>query len=196
MRDLGVLSALDPPLGLEESLAGDALAALPEDDGRGDLLLLACLMLAGATAVSEHSGAAMLGLLDEMEFTAADRDRAWAGARRAPELVEPLSVARTASEVYAATHGATLEAVALAAALADRRGSAGAQAARRWLAELRHVRLQISGDDLLAAGAPAGPEIGRRLEQALRRKLDGELVDGREAELRAAMEGPRADEGP
>ncbi len=52
------------------------------------------------------------------------------------------------------------------------------------------MRLQITGDDLLAAGIPAGPEIGRRLDLALRRKLDGELADDREAELNAAMEGP------
>jgi tRNA nucleotidyltransferase (CCA-adding enzyme) len=50
------------------------------------------------------------------------------------------------------------------------------------------VRLQITGDDLLAAGIPAGPEIGRRLKLAMRRKLDGELPGGREAELSAAME--------
>jgi tRNA nucleotidyltransferase (CCA-adding enzyme) len=61
-------------------------------------------------------------------------------------------------------------------------------AAERWLNELRHVRLQISGADLLAAGIPQGPEIGRRLESALCARLDGELAVGREAELCAALE--------
>jgi tRNA nucleotidyltransferase (CCA-adding enzyme) len=62
-------------------------------------------------------------------------------------------------------------------------------AAREWLAELRRVRLQIGGEDLIAAGVPEGPEIGRRLHAALLRKLDGELADaGREAELAAALE--------
>ena len=40
-------------------------------------------------------------------------------------------------------------------------GLAGAPApraaARRWIDELRHVRLEIDGDDLLAAGVPQGP---------------------------------------
>jgi tRNA nucleotidyltransferase (CCA-adding enzyme) len=75
-----------------------------------------------------------------------------------------------------------VEAVALAGALG------AADAARRWLAEVRGVRLQITGDDLLAAGVPGGPEIGRRLSAALDRRLDGELAPGREAELRAALE--------
>jgi tRNA nucleotidyltransferase (CCA-adding enzyme) len=85
--------------------------------------------------------------------------------------------------------GAPPEAVALAGALGDEHHLPAAAAARRWLGELRHVRLEISGDDLLAAGIPAGPEVGRRLERALERKLDGELADGREWELDAALEG-------
>jgi tRNA nucleotidyltransferase (CCA-adding enzyme) len=48
------------------------------------------------------------------------------------------------------------------------------------------VRLEISGDDLLAAGIPAGPAIGAGLQGALERKLDGELRPGRDAELEAA----------
>ena len=44
----------------------------------------------------------------------------------------------------------------------------------------RGVRLEISGDDLLAAGVPEGPAIGRGLAAALRAKLDGE-ADGARA---------------
>ena len=58
----------------------------------------------------------------------------------------------------------------------------------RWLHEVRSVRLAITGDDLLAAGVPEGPEIGRRLETTLDRRLDGELEAGRDAELSAALE--------
>jgi tRNA nucleotidyltransferase (CCA-adding enzyme) len=63
---------------------------------------------------------------------------------------------------------------------------AGGENARRWIEELRHVRLEITGDDLLAAGVPQGPEVGRRLQAALDRKLDGEIA-GREQELAAAL---------
>jgi tRNA nucleotidyltransferase (CCA-adding enzyme) len=58
----------------------------------------------------------------------------------------------------------------------------------RYLREWRDVRLEISGDDLLAAGIPRGPAIGAGLGGALERKLDGELDGGREAELAAALE--------
>jgi tRNA nucleotidyltransferase (CCA-adding enzyme) len=49
------------------------------------------------------------------------------------------------------------------------------------------VSLEIGGADLLAAGIPEGPAIGRALEETLRRKLDG-LVSGRQGELRTALE--------
>ena len=74
-------------------------------------------------------------------------------------------------------------------ALATRRSPAALDRVGAWLGELRHVRLEIGGDDLLAAGLPEGPEVGRRLQRTLDRRLDGELPDGREAELAAALEG-------
>jgi tRNA nucleotidyltransferase (CCA-adding enzyme) len=50
----------------------------------------------------------------------------------------------------------------------------------------RNVELEIDGDDLIAAGVPEGPALGRGLSVALRRKLDGE-VSGRDQELAAAL---------
>ena len=55
------------------------------------------------------------------------------------------------------------------------------------MTDLRAVGLEISGDDLLAAGVPEGPAVGRALEETLRRKLDG-LVSGREDELETALQ--------
>jgi tRNA nucleotidyltransferase (CCA-adding enzyme) len=76
--------------------------------------------------------------------------------------------------------GAGPEAVALAGAL-------GAEApAREWLERLRHVQLEIDGRDLLEAGVPEGPAVGRGLAGALAAKLDG-TVAGRDAELAAAL---------
>jgi tRNA nucleotidyltransferase (CCA-adding enzyme) len=56
-----------------------------------------------------------------------------------------------------------------------------------YLADWRMVRLEISGSDLLEAGVPQGPAIGRGLAAALRAKLDGE-VDGHDDELRLALD--------
>jgi tRNA nucleotidyltransferase (CCA-adding enzyme) len=77
------------------------------------------------------------------------------------------------------------EGVALAGALS----APAADAARRWLSDLRHVRLRIDGHDLLASGIPEGPEVGRLLDATLCRRLDGELPDERDAQLRAALVG-------
>jgi tRNA nucleotidyltransferase (CCA-adding enzyme) len=144
-----------------------ALALLPED-GRADLVTL-------AACTAGMDVRALLTWLDDMGFTAGERDLVAAASRAATGA--PLHAARTNAEVARAARGAPVEAVALA----------GGENARRWLEDLRHVRLEIDGHDLLAAGIPEGPEIGARLRRALDRKLDGE-VSGREEELAAALE--------
>jgi tRNA nucleotidyltransferase (CCA-adding enzyme) len=63
---------------------------------------------------------------------------------------------------------------------------AGATWLDDWVCDWRLVELEISGADLLAAGVPEGPAVGRGLAAALNAKLDGE-VSGREEELRAAL---------
>jgi len=188
LSELGVLGVLDARLHLDEPLARAALQILPED-GRPDLLLLACLLLPMTTEPGEDPGRAMFDLLSGLQFTAGDRDQVISTALQAPGLVQELEAAETPSELRAAVDAATLEAIALAASLGDQRllERVGA-AARRWLGELRHVRLAITGDDLLAAGVPEGPEIGHRLGTALDMRLDGELDDTREAQLRVALE--------
>jgi tRNA nucleotidyltransferase (CCA-adding enzyme) len=60
----------------------------------------------------------------------------------------------------------------------------------RYVAEWRHVRLEITGEDLLAEGIPEGPAIGHGLAAAMRAKLDGQVAS-REDELRLALEAAR-----
>jgi len=151
----------DPP-GLDA-----ALALLPPD-GRPDLVTL-------AAATAGMDARALLEWLDEMSFAAAERDTVAAASRWSTGA--PLRAARTPAEIARAARGVPVEAIALA----------GGANARRFLEDLRHVRLEITGADLLAAGVPQGPEIGERLRRALDRKLDGEIA-GREAELAVALE--------
>jgi tRNA nucleotidyltransferase (CCA-adding enzyme) len=66
-------------------------------------------------------------------------------------------------------------------------------AARRWLEDLRHVRLEIDGNDLLAAGLEPGPAVGAGLAAARAAKLDG-CAEGRDAELAAALKAARVRE--
>jgi tRNA nucleotidyltransferase (CCA-adding enzyme) len=148
----------------------EALRLLP-GDGRADLLTL-------AACAAGMDVRALLRWLDDMGFTAAERDLVAAASRFVTG--GPLRAARTNAEIARAARGAPVEAVALA----------GGENARRWIDDLRHVRLEIDGHDLLAAGIPEGPELGARLQRALDRKLDGE-VSGREEELAAALEGGR-----
>jgi tRNA nucleotidyltransferase (CCA-adding enzyme) len=192
MGELGLLGALDPRLQRslsERSHAIErALALLPED-GRRDLLVMAGLLLPlGGPPRSPDADprAEIVALLDRLEFVAGDRDRVSAATISAPRLVDELPAARRPSELRAIVAGTPPEGVALAGGAREQ----AAEPARRWLEDLRPVRLRIDGDDLLAAGIPEGPEIGRRLEQTLRRRLDGEVPDERAAQLRAALREP------
>lgn len=63
---------------------------------------------------------------------------------------------------------------------------AGAAWLDDYVNEWRHVKLEIDGADLMAAGVAEGPAVGRGLAAALAAKLDGD-VDGREDELRVAF---------
>jgi tRNA nucleotidyltransferase (CCA-adding enzyme) len=55
-----------------------------------------------------------------------------------------------------------------------------------YVARWRAVELEIDGADLIAAGIPQGPALGRGLRAAQRAKLDGEIA-GREQELATAL---------
>jgi tRNA nucleotidyltransferase (CCA-adding enzyme) len=157
------------PEGFDPRPAGlDAALALLPPDGRADLLTL-------AACTAGMDARVLLAWLDEMGFIAPERDVVAAASRFSTGA--PLRAAQTNAQVARAARGAPIEAVALA----------GGEQARRWLDDLRHIRLEIDGHDLLAAGVPEGPEVGARLQRALDRKLDGEIA-GREQELAAALE--------
>jgi len=107
-----------------------------------------------------------------------------AAARGADRLAERLQAASLPSEIAVAVGNAGLEQVALAGALGAK------DAATQWLEGLRYVRLEIDGRDLLEAGVPEGPAIGRGLRVALDAKLDGHVRD-RDGELQAALRAAR-----
>jgi hypothetical protein len=103
----------------------------------------------------------------------------------AEALAARLRAAGRPSEIARAVGGRGVEVVAAAGAL-------GAEApAREWLERLRHVRLEITGEDLLRAGIAPGPAIGAGLRAALEEKLDGYAPD-RATELGVALHQARA----
>lgn len=175
LRELGLDRAIDARFGLhDEALARRALALLPAD-GRADRLALA---LASQQLPLEE----LRPLLDRLGFEAEERDGVLAAATRAARLAHELQAATRPSQIATAAYGAAPELVALAGAIGP------AEAAREWLERLRHVKLEIDGRDLLRAGVPEGPAIGRGLRSALAAKLDGE-ARSREEELAAALQG-------
>ncbi len=195
---LGLLRAISTELSFDEETAREALALLSEAgvDTRPDLLLLTMMLAPGyypeCHFIDDQARGRIAGLLDDLEFSATDRDLVLKALADGPDIAPGLAFAETPSEIHQIVSRASLEAVALVGTIIAL-SSGGpdnviTEAAHRWLAELHSVRLQITGKDLLAAGVSQGPEIGRRLNAALMRKLDGELADGRDAELVAALE--------
>jgi tRNA nucleotidyltransferase (CCA-adding enzyme) len=183
---LGMLDALSLPSPFDEQLLRDSRWLMPPD-AINDIVEMAVLFHpAGEPSEAERRAAAEL--MDSFEFFAETRERVLAGAFDAPVLAAGMEEAKRPSQLRALLAGRPVEAVVIAGALGARRSADVLERAQAWIAELRHVRLEIDGDDLLAAGVPEGPEVGRRLARTLDLKLDGELAGGREAELRAALE--------
>jgi tRNA nucleotidyltransferase (CCA-adding enzyme) len=158
------------PIVVDRELVERALALTPADADRQ-------LVILGAIVANLPAS----DWVDSLELTAYER-RVLERAGQAERLAAQIAAAGSASALRDALRGVPPEAVAIAGAFGPVAG------ARRWLEELRGVELEIGGDDLLAAGVPAGPEIGARLERTLRRKLDGQLTAGRAAELASALE--------
>ncbi|HEY5318320.1 MAG TPA: hypothetical protein VIJ20_10095, partial [Solirubrobacteraceae bacterium] len=151
--------------------------ALLPADGRPDVLAL-------ALAALNIPRAYLATLLDDLAFDADTREGIVGAASGARPTAAALATATRPSEIAAALAPGRVELAALAGALGPQ------EPVRQWLERLRHVRLEIDGDDLIAAGVPEGPAVGRGLRAALAAKLDARL-SGRESELAEALRAAR-----
>jgi tRNA nucleotidyltransferase (CCA-adding enzyme) len=175
LRDLEIHTALHPELDPDpELVASAALGATAIGADRG----------VSALAALVESAPEKLDLwLADLHLPADGRDAASRAARVADRIAQTLREREhTASELRELLGREPLEALALALAL-----RAPSETVLHWVTDLRGVGLEISGADLLAAGVPEGPAMGRALEETLRRKLDG-LVSGHEQELETALQ--------
>ena len=120
--------------------------------------------------------------VEDLHLGRAERDAVMRAARKGPQLASMLSPDLPPSAVHALLSCEPPEALAVALA-----GGAPAEPVLRYVADMRGTRLEITGDDLLAAGVPESPAIGRALARTLELKLDGR-VSGREEELRTAVQ--------
>ncbi len=148
---------------------------------RGDL---------AALASSVHGDRRELAArLDELAFPAAERDvvahTAASAGYLTDVLTEPLMMdGEPISDValWRALRKQPAETAAVAGAFD---GGGAFAAARRWLDDVRHRRLSIDGNDLVAAGL-YGRAIGEALEAATAAMLEGR-APGRDEQLAAAL---------
>jgi tRNA nucleotidyltransferase (CCA-adding enzyme) len=191
LERLGVLRAWQPGVSFDEALARAALRVLPED-GSVRLLLAASLLLGLCHELDrEETEPVMRGFLYDLELPAGEGDRVFGVAVSAAFASDHVDSVETLPEVLELMLGTPVESLALAAAaceLRDGRASYGAGLIDEWLNRRRHIALQLTGDDLLAAGVPEGPEVGARLEESYRLLMEERIEPGRESELRAALE--------
>ncbi|HEX2412823.1 MAG TPA: hypothetical protein VHJ39_16790 [Solirubrobacteraceae bacterium] len=162
--------------GLGRALLGDGFKVDPDlvtrvqqltpPAGRADLAAL-------AASLSEVERRA----LDDLAFPAPEREVVVRAAGADPLRAAP------DEELWRRLRREPAEAVAVAGARGD------AAAAQRWLDQVRYRRLEITGDDVVAAGL-SGPAVGTALEAAMEAMLRGEAPD-RDAQLAAALR-PRA----
>lgn len=69
-----------------------------------------------------------------------------------------------------------------ALALAAVMGESKQDIIKDYLTEYKNVKIDLSGQDLIEAGVPKGPEIKKALDMLLKAKLDG-IVNTKEDEL-------------
>lgn len=168
----------------------ELLRLAAEDRAATGFALLADWGLLGLRSGGAELAGTVRDLLGEALWRpVGDRDRAvLAAALGPPGREEELARATPArpSEAVELARQADESELVLARAM-------GADWLDRYLAEWRGVTLEIDGEDLIKAGVSPGPPLGRGLEVALRRKLDGEIA-GREEELAAALAAARGDD--
>jgi tRNA nucleotidyltransferase (CCA-adding enzyme) len=122
--------------------------------------------------------------LDRLKLRGAD-----SRAVRAAVVLGPLLASRLDKtdmrdwDVYKALRGLPLEAVVFALAGMDQ--GIVKERLRRYITDIRHRTIAVTGDDLLTMGMKKGPAVGRILDKLKELRVEG-VVSGRAAELETA----------
>jgi tRNA nucleotidyltransferase (CCA-adding enzyme) len=142
------------------------------------------LRLAAVTRNMEHEELYLW--LEQLKIKRSDSSVIRAGVIIAPLLASTLSRDNMSDwEIFRSLRSDPLEALVLALAGMDE--GPAAERLRRFITDIRHRTLSVSGADLLSMGVKKGPAVGRLLER-LRELRVNEQVKGREAELAAARD--------
>jgi tRNA nucleotidyltransferase (CCA-adding enzyme) len=147
--------------------------ALAPPDARADLVAFGAAVGGDRRVVAAR--------LDDLAFPAAERGTVAHTAGSAGYITDLLIEDGPDVELWRALRKQPPETVANAGAL-----DPGAMAAaRRWLDDVRHRRLAIDGNDIVAAGL-YGPAVGEALDRAMEAMLEGRAT-GRDEQLAAAL---------
>jgi tRNA nucleotidyltransferase (CCA-adding enzyme) len=142
--------------------------------------------------ISRLPGERVWMVLDRLHMTNEHKlmiEKAFSVREELPRIFEELNRNRHGlkdSEIYHLLHGKPDESLAIVACL----GVAFSPVRRiiqRYLVKLRNVKVELTGNDLIALGIKQGREIGKVLGALLDARLDG-LINDREGELRFARE--------
>ncbi|HEY3169822.1 MAG TPA: hypothetical protein VGK08_02360 [Thermoanaerobaculia bacterium] len=182
MERLGLAAAIHPDLRFDADVAR-RLRAAERIAGRNDLraswLLYLLAWMGGPTEETARTVAARLNLPGR----AARVVRAWPRTGRALALADCDSPSKLAAKLEELSDDELIA----AAAMFPPAGRRKVLAARRALPGLR---LRIRGKDLVAAGVPPGPAIGRALSATLSARRDGSIRPDEELEF--ALEAARS----
>ncbi|MGA7706086.1 MAG: hypothetical protein WB998_14475, partial [Solirubrobacteraceae bacterium] len=188
---MGILRAWEPGVSFDPAATRIALQLLPRD-GSVALTLAGALLLEMCDYLDkERTEPAIRGFLHDLALPAGVGDKAFGVAVTASVAITRLARSDTTSDLLEVTVGAPVESLALAGGVCEvdeGPDSYGKRLAEEWIDDRRHVKLEVTGDDLIAAGVPEGPEVGVRLEESYKLLLEERIAPGRESELRAALE--------
>ena len=186
LNELGIDSAMHPKIVCDAEtidLVARSEHLLDKKGHRGDVdrsLMRLALIL------RHMSGEETYSFLGGLKFQKKEQEVVASAASVPPLLARALSKEELApSELHSLLRDLPVETLATTELIApeDSRVSGYIET---WLNVLRHVRLEIDGDDLLEKGVPQSPAVGRALEETYDLKIDG-FVKDREEELETAV---------
>ncbi|MEO7795422.1 MAG: hypothetical protein ABIV06_11680 [Thermoanaerobaculia bacterium] len=171
MRSMALLAAIDPALERAAGAADRVDLALAARVATARLPIESTFRLALLCLTLDLSGAERKRLASRLALTAQERELATEGPLRLQTAVAGLAADPLPSVAHALLAPLADEEMAV---LASQGARERAWVLREWT-QLRALRLQIGGRELLAAGEAPGPALGRALELTLSARLDGRI---------------------
>ncbi len=162
----GVLTAVEPGLGVDPTRLREAWTLVEEDARDADRVALGLGLLASGLPEDRRPEWLAAGGLARSSIRAA------LAAAASAELGRQLEGAGDA-DVDAICGRVPLEGVI----------AAGGDEAARYLGRLRHIRLAVDGNDVQRVTGAVGPDVGRTLIDLRRARIDGTAAADRESQL-------------